>query len=111
MRYLTLIFKNIRRNRLRTILTAMGTMFLVFVMTLVWTVLSFIDRQTTDRANNYKMIVTERNKVPSRLPRSYIEPLKQGAARTESDVKPTDYMTWAFYGGTLEKGKMGPENF
>lgn len=111
MRYLLLIIKNIRRNRLRTILTALGTMVLVLVMTIIWTVLAFIDKQTTEKANNYKMIVTERNKVPSRLPRSFISALREGGARSESDIIPTDYMTWAFYGGSLDKAKGGRENF
>lgn len=111
MKYLTLIFKNVRRNMLRTILMSMGTMVLVLVMTLIWTVLSFIDRQTTEKANDFKLIVTERNKVPSRLPRSYVSSLREGAARSQQDVKPIDYMTWAFYGGTLDKNKRTLDNF
>lgn len=112
MKFLLMILKNVRRNVVRTLLTALGTMVLVLVMTLVWTVLSFIDRQTTEKANNYKMIVTERNKVPSRLPRSYIVPLREGAARTATEPRPDEFMTWAFYGGKLDKSlEFSNDNF
>jgi putative ABC transport system permease protein len=110
-RYINLIFKNLRRNLLRTILTGLGTMALVFVVTLVWSVLDFIDKQTAEKSNDFKVLVTEKNKAPSRLPRSYRSSLREGAARGPDDVRPVDYMTWAFYGGTLDPSKMSRENF
>lgn len=110
-KYLIIIVKNVRRNMLRSSLTAMGTMMLVLVVTSVWSVLSFIDSQTREKANDFKVLVTEKNKAPSRLPYSYVNSLREGAARAPEDVRPTDYMTWAFYGGTLDKAKMTRENF
>ncbi|MGQ0634618.1 MAG: ABC transporter permease [Planctomycetaceae bacterium] len=110
-KFLMLVVKNVRRSLLRTSLTCLGTMILVLVVTAVWSVLSFIDRMTAERANEYKLLVTERNKVPSRLPRSYVASLREGAARNPGDARPTDYITWAFYGGTLDAAKMSRENF
>ncbi|RPI86621.1 MAG: ABC transporter permease [Planctomycetaceae bacterium] len=109
--FFMLILKNLRRNLLRTILTSLGTMVLVLVVTLVWSVLDFINRQTAEKADDFKVLVTERHKAPSRLPRSYAASLAEGAARGPDDVKPVDHMTWAFYGGTLDPTKMSRENF
>ncbi len=41
MKFLQLIVENSYRNLIRTILTALGTMVLVGVVTLVWSVLEF----------------------------------------------------------------------
>ena len=51
MKFFLLILENIRRNKLRTTLTALGTMFLVLVITGVWSILVFIDQQITNFTN------------------------------------------------------------
>ncbi len=105
MNFLLLIFENIRRNKLRTGLTAMGTMILVFVVTLVWTILTFIDAQVTEKSENVKAIITEKWRIPSQMPYSYRASLIEGGAETEDDLRPEDYMTWTFYGGSTEKDR------
>jgi len=110
MKYLILILKNIGRNRLRSILTALGTMVLVFVVILVWSILAFLDQAMAEKSQNIKAIVTERWQVPSRLPMAYAATLSEGAARRPSDVRPLDSMTWQFYGGTLDPAKRTREN-
>lgn len=112
MKYLFLIFENIRRNLIRTILTALGTMVLVLVVTLVFTILSTLDRITTEKAQNIKGIVTEKWQVPSQMPWAYASGLTEGAAHEEGDVVPQDYMTWGFYFGSIEpdRKKMSFEN-
>jgi len=104
MKLLLLIVKNVGRNPLRSILTALGTMVLVLVVTLVWSILYFIDRATDEKSKDFKAIVTERWSIPSRLPYSYAASLSEGAARKDhpEDVRPADSMTWQFYGGTLD---------
>ncbi|MCY2965261.1 MAG: ABC transporter permease, partial [Planctomycetota bacterium] len=106
-----LIIKNLRRNVLRTVLTALGTMVLVLAVTSVWSVLDFIDTQTADKANDFKILISDKNNAQGRLPRSYMESMRRGAARGPDDVVPDDYMTWAFYGGTLDPTKSSRENF
>ncbi|MBM4004104.1 MAG: ABC transporter permease [Planctomycetes bacterium] len=105
MKYLTLILKNIRRNPLRTLLTAMGTMMLVCVVTLIWSVLSFLDRQTSEKSQNLKLIVTERWQLPSQMPLSYADILSKGAPREPNDltIADRDSMTWQFFGGSTEE--------
>lgn len=109
-KYLVLILKNVRRNLLRSALTGLGTMVLVFVVTLVWSVLWFLDKETTQRSENFKAIVTEKWSMPSRMPYSYAVPLSEGAANKPGDVRPMDSMTWQFFAGTTEPGKGSREN-
>lgn len=104
-KYALIIFKNVRRNPLRSVLTSLGTMVLVLVITLIWSVLHFLDVATSEKAANFKVIVTERWQIPSRMPLAYATTLKDGAARNAGDVRPIDWMTWQFYGGSIDPEK------
>jgi putative ABC transport system permease protein len=110
MQFIRLVLKNLRRNLLRTILTAFGTVALVFVVTLVWSILWFLDKMTEEKSNNFKAIITERWQVPSRMPFAYAAALADGAATRPGDVRPLDSMSWQFYGGSLEQGKLTRES-
>jgi putative ABC transport system permease protein len=105
-----LIFRNLRRNLLRSILTSLGTVVLVFVVTLVWSILAFLQAATEEKTRNLKAIVTERWSIPSRLPFSYAATLAEGAARSPQDVRPLDSMNWQFYGGTVDPEKISRES-
>lgn len=113
MNFLRLVLQNIVRNPLRTALTGIGTMMLVFVVTLVWSVLMFLDRQTTEKSANLKAVVSERWRLPSQMPYAYLPTLIEGGARDDDDVRPLDYMSWTFYGGSIEKDltKRNIDNF
>src|SRR3954452_14240264 len=110
MKLLLLILRNLRRSWLRTTLTALGTVVLVIVVTLSWSFLAFFDSVTAEKSKNFKAIVTERWQVPSQLPYTYASTLEQGAARDPGDVRPTDSMSWQFYGGTLDPHNLTREN-
>lgn len=103
MKLFGLMLKNMRRNFVRSALTVGGTMVLVLVMTCVWSILVFLDEATAEKSKNLKAIVTERWQIPSQMPFAYADSLSEGAARKPGDVRPTDSMTWQFYGGTLDK--------
>jgi putative ABC transport system permease protein len=105
-----IIFKNVRRNLLRTTLTSLGTMVLVLVITLIWSVLHFLDNAMADKATNFKVIVTERWQIPSRMPFAYAATLRDAAAREPGDIHPKDWCTWQFYGGTLDAKNRTREN-
>ena len=105
MKFLMLIFKNLRRNLLRSMLTSAGVMVLVFVITLIWSILGFLDIATSEKTSNFKGIVTEKWSIPSQMPFSYASTLENGAAREDTDIKPIDSMTWQFFIGSTEKGK------
>ncbi len=104
MKLLMLIVKNVGRNGLRSMLTALGTMVLVLVVTLVGSVLHLIDMVTEEKSHDFKAFISDRWSVPSRLPYSYASSLSDGGARPDhpEDARPTDSMTWQFYGGTLD---------
>jgi putative ABC transport system permease protein len=105
MKFLLLILKNLRRNLVRSTLTALGTIALVLVVTLVWSILAFLDEVTSEKKSNLKAIVSERWQFPSQMPLSYADTLTEGAAREETDIRPMDNMTWQFFGGTLDPTK------
>ena len=111
MKLLLLIFRNLRRSMLRTTLTALGTIVLVMVVTLVWSILYFLDNITAEKSRNLKAIVTERWQMRSLLPYSYATTLQDAAATRPDDVHPDDAMTWQFYGGTLDPANRTRENF
>lgn len=104
-KYVLLVAKNLRRNVLRTLLTALGTMVLVLVITVIWSVLHLLDGLMEEKQSNLKAIATERWQIPSQMPFAYAAPLSEGAARQPGDVKPMDSMTWQFFGGSLALGK------
>lgn len=113
MKFFLLILKNIRRNLLRTLLTVLGTMMLVLVVTLVWSVLDFLDQATAEKSRNLKLIVTERWQIPSRMPFAYASSLATGAfdpTQGGHKVEEPDSMTWQFYGGTLDPKNRTIEN-
>jgi putative ABC transport system permease protein len=110
VKFAVIIFKNVRRNLLRTVLTSMGTMVLVLVITLIWSVLHFLDNAMADKASNFKVIVTERWQIPSRMPFAYAATLRDAAAREAGDIHPKDWCTWQFYGGTLDPKNRTREN-
>jgi putative ABC transport system permease protein len=105
MKFLLLIFKNLLRNKVRTILTCLATMVLVFVVTIIWTVVYFLDDLTKEKTEKLQAIVTEKWQLPSQMPMSYAQPLCEGAASRSGDIRPKDSMLWLFYGGTVD-----PEN-
>lgn len=103
MKFLLIIRDNIFRNVTRTLLTSAGTMTLVVVVTLVWSVLEYLGEITSEKTSNIKAIVSERWRIPSQMPFAYVDTLKEGAAREPGDIKPEDYMSWTFVGAQLDK--------
>jgi putative ABC transport system permease protein len=111
MKFLMLILKNLRRNLVRSMLTSAGVMVLVFVITLIWSILGYLAEATSEKVSNFKGIVTEKWSIPSQMPFAYSKTLEDGAAREDEDVKPIDSMTWQFFIGTVEKNNIGFKTF
>ncbi len=109
-----LVIKNLRRNVLRTLLTCLATLVLVFMVTLIWTVINFFDRATEERSTDIKLIVTERWQLPSQMPLTHAHYLDPDNPKFLPELKgmytKNDLMTWSFYGGTTEKGVFTPDS-
>ena len=71
------------RNLLRSTLTGLATFVLVLVITLVWSVLAFLDKQTEAKSQNLKAIVTEKYENPSQMPFAYARNDFRGSAAQE----------------------------
>jgi len=111
--YLRLMFLNLRRNLVRTGLTSVASMLLVFVVTLVWTILWFLNIVTSEKSKDFKAIVSEKWQIPSQMPFAYQANLSEGAYSKEGDYKidtTKDSMTWQFYGATIDPEKRTREN-
>jgi len=109
-----LAIKNLRRNLLRTMLTSLAIMVMVMMVTLIWTVVYFLDMATTEKAADFKLIVTERWQLPSQLPLTHADYLNPEKPKFIPELKSLyqakDFMTWSFYGGTTDPAKMSLEN-
>ena len=112
VKFLVIMLKNIRRNLLRTSLTYLAIFTFVAVVTMIWSVVSFLDAVTEERAKDFKAIVTEKYQLPSQMPFSYAASLSEGAPNRPEDyrVPPQDSMTWQFYGGSIDPIKRTREN-
>jgi putative ABC transport system permease protein len=102
------IFRSLSRNLLRSVLTGIATFVLVLVITLVWSVLAFLDQQTEAKSHNLKALVSEKYQNPSQMPYTYADTLGEGAARKKGDYRvdpKTNAMAWSFYVGTLDPAK------
>ncbi|MCI0459562.1 MAG: ABC transporter permease [Gemmataceae bacterium] len=110
MKLLLLIVKNLRRNLLRTTLTCLALFLLVFIITAIWSFLHLLDKYTEQKAGEQKAIVTERWQFPSQLPWSYASALEHELKQLPDQYRPLAYMTWQFYGGSIDPTKRSPEN-
>jgi putative ABC transport system permease protein len=110
MKFLLLIVKNVARSPLRSILTVLGSMVLVMVVTGVWSMLWLMDLVTAEKKENFKAIVMDRWSATGWFPLPYEDILREGAAIGPKDVKPLDYMTWQIYVGSVDPKKMVREN-
>ena len=108
--YFRLIAKSLFRNIVRSVLISLVVTMLVLVVTMVWTVTSTLDAITTEKSQDFKVIVTERWQIPSQMPYAYASGLGDGGASKSDDVRPQDSMTWSFYGGSIDPAKRTRDN-
>jgi putative ABC transport system permease protein len=102
-RYLRIVLKSLARNKVRSLLTALAVMALVFVVSLIWSALALLDEVTREKTKDFKALVTERWQLPSMMPMAYAKDLAEGASKKAGDARPQDSMTWSFYGGTTDE--------
>lgn len=113
-KYLKITVKNLRRAPVRTMLIATATMVLVAKVTLIWTVIYFLDQVTKEKSKDLKLIITERWQLPSQMPNTHADYLNPKHPKFLKELEglytPRDFMTWSFYGGTIDPGKFTVES-
>src|SRR5258708_5765882 len=106
MKFFLLILKNLRRNLLRTTLTSLSILFLVFIVALIWTMIYRLGILTEEKSRDFKLIVTEKWQIPSMMPNTHADYLDPASPKCilprDLGIKPDDFMTWSFYGGFLD---------
>jgi putative ABC transport system permease protein len=68
-----LILKNLRRSKVRSVLTVLAVIFLVVIFSMILTVLRFLRLATTAQAKDVRTVITERYRIPSRFDEAYME--------------------------------------
>lgn len=105
-RGVVLILRSLSRNLVRTSLTYVVIFVLVTVITLIWSVLGFLNMVTQEKEDNLKAIITEKNQIPSQMMPSHLQRLQDLIKELPPEQRPKrgddDIMTWAFVGGTLD---------
>lgn len=80
MKLVKLIFKNMMRNKVRSILTAVAIFLLVAVFTLIMTVIHFLDNQMSEQSKDVMAVITERYRIPSLFDRKYMEDINSSGS-------------------------------
>jgi putative ABC transport system permease protein len=86
MKLLLLILRNVGRNKLRSVLTALAVLFLVVVFSLLTTVLRFLDRTMQQKASDIPVVLTERYRFPSRFDRRHLEQIVYPGSKLNSEL-------------------------
>jgi len=103
-----MMFKSLRRNLVRTSLTYLATFVGVIVVAMIWSVLGFLDAVMAEKAQDVKVIVTEKFQVPSQMPPSYESRLAGEAVSLPNGLAADpkkDLMSWSFVGTSTDPDK------
>jgi putative ABC transport system permease protein len=109
--------KNLRRYLLFTSLTSVVIGGLAVMITIIWTIIYFMDLITVERSKDLKIIVTYKWSVPSQIPMTHADYLDPSSKKYLPGLEingkrrygPNDFMTWSFYGGTTDPAKVTPD--
>lgn len=111
---LLMLFRGLRRSPLRTSLTYLALFVLTLVLTMVYTIITFIGRATSEKEANFKIIMTEKYSIPSMMPPGYENTLRTVIAGLPKELQPVngddDVIAWTFVGGTTDPTNPKPEN-
>ena len=110
-----LVFRSLRRNLLRTALTYIALFVLTGMLTLIYSIVSFLGKLTTEKEAAQMVLVTEKFSIPSQMPPGYAGQVKAVIRdKLPKEYQPADidknFMTWSFVGGSLSPDKRTQEN-
>lgn len=114
VKVMLMLFRGLRRSPLRTSLTYLALFVLTFVLCMIYTVITFIGRATSEKEANFKIIMTEKYSIPSMMPPGYEDRLRGIIEKLPKDLQPVngndDMIAWSFVGGTTDPSNPKPEN-
>jgi putative ABC transport system permease protein len=94
-KFLGWFLKNLGRNKLRTVLTAMAVLVLTAIYTIATSVTAVVNRLMTAYSNQSRLLVREKWVMPSRFPPRYVPKIA-----ALPGVR--DWTIWHFYMGSLD---------
>lgn len=103
-----LIVKSLYRHKVRTILTSLAIFVLVAMLTLIGTVLRFLENSMAEKEKDIKLIITERSDQDSFSLR-YMEDITRSGSQLNTMLRqipgyePDLYATWNFVAFALDK--------
>jgi putative ABC transport system permease protein len=108
------MFRGLRRSPLRTSLTYIALFVLTMVLAMIYSVLVFIGRITTEKEADFKAIATHKTIIPSQMPRAHYEIFKQQLKKLPPEMQPAhgddDLMAWSFFLGTTDPINKRPDS-
>jgi putative ABC transport system permease protein len=114
VKVLLMLFRGLRRSPLRTSLTYLALFVLTFVLCMIYTIITFIGRATTEKEANFKIIMTEKYSIPSMMPPGYEERLRGIIEKLPAELRPVngadDMIAWSFVAATTDPSNPKPEN-
>ncbi|MGL4422687.1 MAG: hypothetical protein ACRCZF_18605, partial [Gemmataceae bacterium] len=109
-----ILFRGLLRSPLRTSLSYLALFVLTLVLTGIYTIITFIGLVTAEKDANFKVIMTEKNTIPSQMPPGYEERVKNLISQMPKELQPVngdqDVIAWSFVGGTTDPSNPRPEN-
>ena len=108
MRFFLLILKNLKRNKLRSALTALAVVALVFIYSMIVTVVGFLDSFTTEKSKDVKLLVNERFRLLSNFNRAHMDDIISDRSSLGKELRqipgfdPDKHTIWHFVIFTLD---------
>ncbi len=82
-----LILKNLRRSKVRSILTVLAVVFLVAIVSMIWTVLRFLNAAMAKKESDIAVVITERYRIPSRFDRRFMNDIIQPSSPLNRELE------------------------
>ncbi len=109
------MFRGLLRSPLRISLMYVAIFVVTVMLALLYSILVFIARVTTEKEADFKAIVTHKTVIPSQMPRAHFEEFKRQLAKLPDGMRPVhgddDLMAWSFFFGTTDPISKRPESF
>jgi putative ABC transport system permease protein len=108
MKSLTLVWKNLRRNKLRTALTTLAVVALVAIFSMIATVLLFLDDLVSEKSKDLNILITDRYKLMMPFDRRHMDAIVTPGTALNEELRqvrgfhPEKYTIWHIAAFTLD---------